>query len=77
MKKVYIVFEWWDDVFCENNIDTGRINAKGKPILKTCGQKNHTSRIVRFVTTDRSLAITYSRHKPNWGYQTHDLWTDW
>lgn len=67
-KPIYIVFEYFDDVKCEKTHECCDKQFQ-------CRQRIRCSRIVRFVTTDRDLAIRFSKDKPTWSYQEEVLWT--
>lgn len=76
MRKCYIIFEYWDDVKCDKQHESPYEKDKnGKPKQYRCNNPIHCARIVRLITTDKDLAITLTKNRPELGYQEEILWT--
>lgn len=74
MRKCYIIFEWYADVRCSNTVTF--VDSDGKRKNKACKYPVRSSRIVRLVTTDKALAITLTKNRPDLSYQEETLWTN-
>lgn len=76
MRKCYIIFEYWHDVSCDKIHESPYEKGKdGKPKQYRCAQSIHCAKIVLLTTTDKDLAITLTKHNPNYSYQEEVLWT--
>lgn len=69
MKKCYIIFEYWNDISCDK---THEHNDK----KYICGNPIRCGKIIRLVTTDKGLAITLTKHRPELSWQEEVLWTN-
>ena len=70
MVDCYIVFEQYEDVYCENTISYIENDIKKN---KTCGKRINCSQMIKYVTLDINKAISETRDKPTWGYKTEKL----
>lgn len=66
MKSVYIIQEYFDDVFCDK---VHECNGK----KKKCGKQIRCARIIQAVTNDKLFAISVTKDKPNMSYEKFEL----